>query len=147
MFPDDEDVLKVKNAFYDPFEYLHLRHKEGELNTEFKASLGDISYQVACHLRVQNIGNKARDLLLLVPDTQVNAIERCSGHDGTYAVKKETHATAVKIGRPVARKVDQAEPDHFISDCPMAANHIANISDKIDKAEHPMTMLRMAYGL
>jgi Fe-S oxidoreductase len=147
MFPDDEDVQKVKNAFYDPFEYLHLRHKGGEFKTDFKASLGDISYQMACHLRVQAIGNKAGDLLSLVPDTKVTPIERCSGHDGTYAVKKETHDTAVKIGRPVARKVDQAEPDHFMSDCPMAANHVANIASKIDTATHPITMLRMAYGL
>lgn len=147
MYPDDPDVQKVKNAFYDPFEYLFLRHKEELFNTDFKASLGDINYQMACHLRVQNIGNRARDLLALVPETNVTPIERCSGHDGTYAVKKETHKTAVKIGRPVARKVDQAEPDHFMSDCPMAANHIANIATKIDKATHPITMLRMAYGL
>ncbi|MDA7754665.1 hypothetical protein N8933_06615, partial [Pseudomonadales bacterium] len=69
MYPDDEDVIKVKNAFYDPFEYLYLRHKGGEFNIDFKASLGDVSYQVACHLRVQNIGLKARDILDLVPET------------------------------------------------------------------------------
>ncbi len=147
LYPDDADVLKVKKAFYDPFEYLWLRHKGGALNTEFPEALGNISYQVACHLRVQNIGNKTRDILNLVHETEVNAIERCSGHDGTYAVKTETHAKSVKISRPVVRKVDQQEPDYFSSDCPMAAAHIANLSDKVDKATHPMTLLRMAYGL
>jgi glycerol-3-phosphate dehydrogenase subunit C len=147
LFPNDADVLKVQKAFFDPFEYLFLRHKEGELNTEFKQGLGDISYQVACHLRVQNIGLKTRDILNLVPDTQVTPQERCSGHDGTYAVKKETHDIAVKIGRPIVKKVDQQDPDHFISDCPMAAAHIANLSEKVDKPEHPMTLLRQAYGL
>ncbi len=147
LFPDDADVLKVKNAFFDPFEYLFLRHKEGEFNTEFKQGLGDISYQVACHLRVQNIGLKTRDILNLVPDTKVVPQERCSGHDGTYAVKKETHNIAVKIGRPIVKKVDQQDPDHFISDCPMAAIHIAALSEKVDKPEHPMTLLRHAYGL
>lgn len=147
MFPDDEDVIKVQKAFYDPFEYLFLRHKEGALKTDFKESLGDISYQVACHLRVQNIGLKTRDILNLVPDTTVNAIERCSGHDGTYAVKTETHDKSVKIARPVVRKVDEQEADHFISDCPMAATHIGNLSDTVDHAEHPMTLLRRAYGI
>lgn len=147
LYPDDADVLKVKKAFYDPFEYLWLRYKGGALNTEFPEALGNISYQVACHLRVQNIGNKTRDILNLVQETEVNAIERCSGHDGTYAVKSETHAKSVKIARPVVRKVDQQEPDYFSSDCPMAATHIANLSDKVDKATHPMTLLRMAYGL
>jgi glycerol-3-phosphate dehydrogenase subunit C len=147
MFPDDADVLKVQKAFYDPFEYLFLRHKEGALKTDFKESLGDISYQVACHLRVQNIGMKTRDILNLVPDTNVKAIERCSGHDGTYAVKTETHDKSVKIARPVVRKVNDQDPQYFTSDCPMAAAHIGDLSDREDKPEHPMTLLRKAYGI
>lgn len=147
MYPDDADVQKVKNAFFDPFEYLHLRHREGEFNTDFKQTLGDISYQVACHLRVQNIGLKTRDILNLVPDTLVNAIERCSGHDGTYAVKKETRAKSVKIARPVVRQVDQKAPQHFTSDCPMAATQITNLATSVDRSEHPMSLLRLAYGL
>jgi glycerol-3-phosphate dehydrogenase subunit C len=147
MYPDDADVQKVKAAFFDPFEYLWKRHRGGALKTEFPKAIGDIAYQVACHQRVQNIGLKTRDVLNLIPSTEVTAIERCSGHDGTYAVKKETRAKSVKIARPVVRKVDQQEPDHFVSDCPMAANQIADLAEKVDSAEHPMTLLRMAYGL
>ncbi len=147
LYPDDPEVQKVKAAFFDPFEYLWLRHKEGGLKTEFPNALGDIAWQVSCHLRVQNIGLKTRDVLNLVPDTEVHAQERCSGHDGTYAVKKETRAKSIKIGRPIVRKVDQLEPKYLASDCPMAAVHIANLSEKVDEATHPMTLLRMAYGL
>lgn len=147
LYPGDNEVETVKQAFFDPFEYLFLRHKEGLLKTDFKAGLGAIGYHVACHLRVQNIGMKTRDILALVPDTQVHPQERCSGHDGTYAVKAETHAKAVKIGRPVARKVDQLKPDHFASDCPMAAAHIADLAETLEVPRHPMTLLRIAYGL
>ena len=147
MYPDDADVQKVKAAFLDPFEYLFLRHKAGVLKTDFKTGLGDISYQVACHLRVQNIGIKTRDVLNLVPDTEVHTIERCSGHDGTYAVKKQTRDKSLMIARPVVRQVEEKEPKHFASDCPMAAVHIADLTDKVDKAEHPMSLLRQAYGL
>ena len=146
MFPDDPDVLKVRDAMYDPFEYLMLRHKDGKLNTEFKNSLGKVSYQVPCHLRVQNIGLKTRDILQLVPDTQVDAIERCSGHDGTYAVKKEFHDISKKIARPVVNKVKKAQADHFTSDCPMAAEQITQGLDNQD-AENPMGLLKYAYGL
>jgi Fe-S oxidoreductase len=146
MFPDDPDVLKVRNAMFDPFEYLMLRHKDGKLDTEFKNSLGNVSYQVPCHLRVQNIGLKTRDILQLVPDTQVVAIERCSGHDGTYAVKKKFHDISKKIARPVVNKVKKGSADHFISDCPMAAEQIAQgLEDH--QAEHPMGLLKHAYGL
>ncbi|MCC6143031.1 MAG: Fe-S oxidoreductase [Candidatus Hydrogenedentes bacterium] len=147
LYPEDPDVQKVAQTFFDPFEYLFLRHKEGQLKTDFKRGLGDIGYHVACHLRVQNIGLKTRDILALIPDTKVHPQERCSGHDGTYAVKVETHAKAVKIGRPVARKIDQLQPQHFASDCPMAAVHIADLAEKVEVPRHPMTLLRMAYGL
>ena len=40
-----------------------LRHKAGQLRTDFKARLGKVSYHVPCHLRVQNIGLKTRDVL------------------------------------------------------------------------------------
>jgi len=146
MFPDDPEVAKVRDAMYDPFEYLMLRHKDGELNTEFTKSLGKVSYQVPCHLRVQNIGLKTRDMLQLVPDTQVEVIERCSGHDGTYAVKKEFHEISKKIARPVVNKVKRAAADHFVSDCPMAAEQIAQEVDDID-ANNPMSLLRSAYGI
>jgi len=147
MYPDDEDVKKVQAAFFDPFEYLWKRHKGGALNTDFPQAMGDIAYHVACHQRVQNIGLKTRDVLNLIQDTEVTAQERCSGHDGTYAIKKETRDKSVKIARPVVRKVDQQAPDHFTSDCPMAATQIVELSETVDKAEHPMTLLRMAYGL
>ena len=146
MFPDDPDVAKVRAAMFDPFEYLMLRHKAGKLKTNFKASLGKVSYQVPCHLRVQNIGLKTRDALQLVPDTTVEAIERCSGHDGTYAVKKEFHDVSKKIARPVANKLKKAEADHFASDCPMAAEQIVQDLDD-HKANSPMSLLRMAYGI
>ena len=147
MFPDDAEVQKVAAAIYDPFEYLMLRHKAGKLRTDFSKPLGKISYHVACHLRVQNIGMKTRDLLRLIPDTEVDAIERCSGHDGTYAVKKEFHATSMKIARPVVNKVKQASADHYSSDCPMAADQIANGLDDGSRPEHPLSLLRQAYGI
>jgi Fe-S oxidoreductase len=146
MFPDDPEVIKVRDAMYDPFEYLMLRHRDGKLNTDFKNSLGKVSYQVPCHLRVQNIGLKTRDLLQLVPDTTVEAIERCSGHDGTYAVKQEYHDISKKIARPVVNRVKKAESDHFTSDCPMAADQISQgLDDR--KGEHPMGLLKHAYGI
>ena len=146
LFPDDEKVATVAAGFFDPFEYLMLRHKAGRLDTNFRNTLGKIAYQVPCHLRVQNIGLKTRDILALIPDTQVQVIERCSGHDGTYAVKKEFNAISRKIARPVARRVDAAKAEFFTSDCPMAAEQIASVSD-VAEPTHPMSLLRRAYGI
>jgi Fe-S oxidoreductase len=147
MFPNDPEVLKVKKAIFDPFEYLMLRHKGGKLKTDFKLTLGKISYHVACHLRVQNMGLKTRDLLQLVPGTEIEAIERCSGHNGTYAVKQEFHDFSMKIGKPVVQRVQQAAPDHYSSDCPMAGHQIENGLKNGKAPEHPLSLLRKAYGI
>lgn len=147
MYPDDTEVLKVRDAFYDPYEFLISRHKDGLFRTDFKDKLGTIAYQVACHQRVQNIGLKTRDVLELVPETKVIVIERCSGHDGTYAVKKEFHKIAAKIAGPVVKRLDGVAPDYFTSDCVMAAEHIANFSSTTAKTHNPMTLLRIAYGI
>ena len=152
MFPEDADVQMVKEHIFDPFEYLMLRHKAGLLRTDFSGRLGKVSYHVPCHLRVQNIGLKTRDVLRLVPETTVEVIERCSGHNGTYAVKKEFRAASVKIGKPVVSKVEQAKADHYSSDCPMAGHQIeSGLSHEPGAAprepEHPMTLVRKAYGL
>ncbi len=122
--PADADVKLVQSRIFDPFEYLMLLHRAGKLRTDFKQSLGKVSYHVPCHLRVQNIGLKTRDVLKLVPDTTVDVIERCSGHNGTYAVKKEFRAASVKIGRPVMTRVESAQPAYYTSDCPMAGHQI-----------------------
>ena len=149
MFPDDIDVQRIAKRIFDPFEYLMLRHKAGLLKTDFKIPLGKVSYHVPCHLRVQNIGLKTRDLLKLVPDTTVDVIERCSGHNGTYAVKKEFRAASVKIGRPVMTRVEGAKPAHYSSDCPMAGHQIeSGLKEMAGKEpEHPLKLLRLAYGL
>jgi Fe-S oxidoreductase len=147
MFPDDEDVKKVRSRIFDPFEYLMLRHKHGLLKTDFKQTLGKVSYHVPCHLRVQNIGLKTRDVLKLVPDTTVDVIERCSGHNGTYAVKKEFRASSVKIGRPVMTRVENAQPAYYTSDCPMAGHQIESGLKDAKEPTHPLKLLRIAYGL
>ena len=147
LFPDDEAVRRVAEAFFDPFEYLMLRHRGGQLDTGFKNPLGRIGWHVACHQRVQNIGPKTREFLELIPDTQVTAVERCSGHDGTYAVKLENFEFANKISRPVVGKIDNGEFDHYLSDCPMASDQIENGLSDGRRASRLFALVRHAYGI
>jgi Fe-S oxidoreductase len=147
LFPEDRQVAQVAEHMFDPFEYLMLRHKAGLLRTDFSGHLGKITYHVPCHLRVQNIGLKTRDVLRLVPGTSVEVIERCSGHNGTYAVKSEFRAASVKIGRQVVQRVENSGADHYSSDCPMAGHQIESGLATPRPPAHPMKLLRMAYGI
>ncbi len=147
MYPDDADVAAVAEAMFDPFEYLSLRHADGLLKTNFVKPLGHVSYHVPCHLRVQNIGLKTKELLQMIPDTTVNTVERCAGHDGTWGVKSEHFEMSMKIGRPVFNRMKEDEPDYVSSDCPIASRHILQGMKEEREKEHPISLLRIAYGL
>ena len=154
LFPGDADVAAVQEAMFDPFEYLMARHKDGLLKTDFKNPLGKVSYHIPCHGRVQNIGRKTEEMFKLVGskvEVRLNTVERCSGHAGTYGVKKATHPIAMKIGRPVFRSMAKDEPDYVGSDCPMAGHHIAQGMEQAGtparQVQHPLSLVRIAYGL
>jgi glycerol-3-phosphate dehydrogenase subunit C len=154
MFPDCADTKAVQEAMFDPFEYLMARHKDGLLKLDFKAALGKVSYHIPCHGRVQKIGKKTEEILKLVGtkvEVQLTTVERCSGHAGTYGVKTPTHPVAMKIGKPVFKAMAQGEPDIIGSDCPMAGHHIAQgmreAGTPAKAVQHPLTMVRRAYGL
>jgi len=151
MFPDDADVRAVADAFWDPFEYIVARHRDGLLKTDFKHPLGKVSYHVPCHGRVQNLGRKTFDALSLIPGTELQVVERCSGHAGTFGVKKQFHATAMQIGKPVFKAMSAQSPAYIASDCQLAGHHIEQgireSGGTSAPLAHPLSLLRMAYGI
>ena len=155
MYPGEADVALVREAMYDPFEYFMARKRDGLLKTEFPVALGKISYQIPCHGRVQNIGRKTEEMLKMVPGTSVHTHERCSGHAGTFGVKKATHQQAMKIGKPLfkamANHKDGGLPDVISSDCPLGGHHIAQGFEVnqlgVVPQKHPLTLIRQAYGI
>jgi Fe-S oxidoreductase len=148
MFPDDEEVKAVAEAMFDPFEYLHQRNRDGLLKTDFSQPLGSVSYHIPCHQRVQNVGQKTKEVLQMIPGTKVTVVERCSGHDGTWGVKSEHFADSMKIGKPVFKQMAASAPDYITSDCAIAARHIEQgMGETRAQKQHPLTLVRIAYGL
>jgi glycerol-3-phosphate dehydrogenase subunit C len=126
MFPDDADVQGGQEAMFDPFEYLVARNKDGLLKTDFKKPRQRVVSHplppAGCRTSDRRPGDAE-----IVPDTTVNTVERCSGHAGTWGVKKEFHETAMKIGRPVFKAdggASRASPTGSASDCQLAGHHI-----------------------
>ncbi len=154
MFPGDADVAAVRDAMFDPFEYLVARHKDGLLKTDFKQDLGKVSYHIPCHGRVQKIGKKTEEMFKLIAQSvtvQLNTVERCSGHAGTYGVKTAYHPVAMKIGKPVFKAMGRDGPDYISSDCQLAGHHIAQGMQEnalpAATLAHPLSLVRIAYGL
>lgn len=155
MYPDEADVQLVKDCMWDPFEYLMQRKRDGLLKTDFPTPLGNVSYQIPCHGRVQNIGKKTEEMLKMIPGTTINTNERCSGHAGTFGVKKAHHQQAMKIGKPLFKAMatmkDGAKPDFISSDCPLGGHHIAQGFEVnglgAPELQHPLSLVAKAYGL
>ena len=85
-------------------------------------------------------------MLELVPGTGVLVIDRCSGHDGTYAVKAENYAFAQKICRPIVKRIQDTQVDHYVSDCPMAGGLIEQDVEQ-PRSGSAFALLRFAYGI
>ena len=103
----EEEAREVAARTLDLCEYLMRRHAAGGLAMDFQRSPGKIVYHVPCHLKVQDIGFKSRDLLQLITGSQVVTVEKCTGHDGTWSMKTEYFPLSMKVGRPVFDVVER----------------------------------------
>ncbi len=154
ILPDDAAVRRLAEATYDIAEYVVEIAKRHGLAPGLKPLEGGVSLHLACHARAQNMGPKAAEMLRLIPGADVAVIERCSGHGGAWGIMKENFATALKIGKPVARAVAKNAHPLLASECPLAGEHIVQGLDRIEedkpaiaRAHHPIELLARAYGL
>lgn len=134
---------KVAAAVSDPMEFLARLASQGKLNKQFKTGAGDVSYHIPCHLRAQNVGYKTRDVLALLPDTRVKVVEECSGHDGTWAMKKENFQQSLKWGSRAFHQMAEGDPKTTCSDCPLAAIQIEQGNGR--RPLNPMQILARSY--
>jgi glycerol-3-phosphate dehydrogenase subunit C len=141
----EPEAREVAAATFDLCEYLVRRHAAGKLSTDFARSPGKIVYQVPCHLKVQGIGFKSRDLLQLIPGSHVVTVERCTGHDGTWSLKTEYFPLSMRVGKPVFDEIQRENPDRVATDCPLAGIQIKQGTGRV--AKHPIQIVAEAYGL
>ena len=155
IVPDDENVKALANATYDISEYIVDLARKAGLADGLAPLDGDVVVHIACHARAQNMGQKAADLLRLIPDTKITVIERCSGHGGTWGVMREHHETAMKVGKPVFRQAVKSGAPNVVSECPLAGLHILQGMESVATddnavprvAPHPVELFARAYGL
>jgi|TARA_B100000287_G_scaffold281665_1_gene265411 glycerol-3-phosphate dehydrogenase subunit C len=153
--PENDNIRKISQNTKDICEFLVDKLLEKDLKNLLKpiAKEDNITLHISCHSRAQNIGQKATELIKLIPDIKVDVIERCSGHGGSWGVKKNNFDMAIKVGKPVARKAVQLENKFIISECPLAGTHIKQGMDKIDtsnKSEvlsHPLEILAKSMNI
>ena len=152
--PQDENVHALSQATFDVSEYVvSIASKEG-LAEGLKPLDGGVAVHLSCHARAQNMGAKAAEMMRLLPDSDVEVIERCSGHGGSWGVMKGNFEVALKIGKPAARRVAKSEKKYIASECPLAGTHIMQGIERLDGetpeielAPHPIILFARAYGL
>ncbi|HEY5071035.1 MAG TPA: heterodisulfide reductase-related iron-sulfur binding cluster [Caulobacteraceae bacterium] len=154
ILPENEDVKRLAAATLDISEYVVGIAKAHGLAPGLTAPPGGVTVHHACHARAQNMGAMSAQMLRLIPGAKIDLVERCSGHGGTFGVMKQTHAIAVKVGRPTARQVAQKNNETLCSDCPLACKHLGQlISAELADGRapplqaHPIEVLARAYGL
>ena len=151
LLPKDEEIKTLSKNTLDIDEYIvDIANNEG-LAKGLQEIDGGVTVHHACHARAQNMGNKARDMLKFIPNVKIDVVERCAGHGGTFGVMKETHDTAVKVGKITASTVKRKKNKYMASDCPLAGKHIKQLADDTnivsDEAVHPIEIVSKSYGL
>jgi glycerol-3-phosphate dehydrogenase subunit C len=141
----DAAAATVAAHSHDLCAYLYRIAREGRLKRDFRHRLRSVTYHVACHLRVQNIGFRGRDLLGLIAD-EVELVQECSGHDGTWSMQTEHFRDSLHWGRKLFEAMGTAGDRcaAACSDCKLAATQIHQGAG-ID-ALHPVVALAYAYG-
>jgi Fe-S oxidoreductase len=134
---------RVAEATQDLMEYLYHLARAGKLCRDFRRPLGRVAYHAPCHLRAQNIGFRARDLLRAA-GAEVTLVDACSGVDGTWGMQKRFHDQSMGVARKMLDAISSAGADHVATDCPLAALRIEEGLGR--KALHPIVLLRSAYG-
>jgi glycerol-3-phosphate dehydrogenase subunit C len=151
LLPGNEEIKRLSKNISDIDEYIvDISAKEGLANGLEEID-GGVTVHIACHARAQNMGNKARDMLKLIPNIKMDVVERCAGHGGTFGIMKETHNLAIKVGKPTARQIKNKNNKYMASDCPLAGKHLKQLEHdtKIssDEALHPIELIAKAYKL
>ena len=151
LLPDDEGIKKLSKNTFDIDEYIvDIANNEGLVEGLHEID-GGVTVHHACHARAQNMGNKARDMLKLIPNVKIDVVERCAGHGGTFGVMKETHDMAIKVGKTTASTVKRKNNKYMASDCPLAGKHIKQLAEDTnivsDEALHPIELLAKSYRL
>ncbi len=155
IVPDDPNVKALSAATADISEYIvDIARNEG-LASSLKPLDGDVTVHIACHARAQNMGQKAAEMLRLIPDTKVNVIERCSGHGGSWGIMRDNFDVALKVGKPVARQAVKDAGRYVVSECPLAADHILQGMERLSEDKNalpkrtfsPIELIAQAYGI
>lgn len=136
----------VAGRAHDLDEYLYRIAREGRLKRDFSRRFGRVRYHVPCHIRVQNIGIRGRDLLGLIAD-EVEAVQECSGHDGTWSMQREHFTDSLRWGEKAfaGMRAEAGEPCALAcTDCRLAALHIEQGAGR--RTVHPVVALAHAYG-
>jgi Fe-S oxidoreductase len=156
-------IEKLAQATFDLTEFIVDVAKRHGLAAGLQPLAGPVALHLACHARAQNMGAKAAEMLKLLPEANdINVIERCSGHGGSWGVKTENFEVALKVGKPAARKAaetlalgaEKQKPAFIASECPLAAAHIVQGVERLGgdakapaRAYNPIEIFAMSYGL
>ncbi|MBO0800369.1 MAG: Fe-S oxidoreductase, partial [Blastocatellia bacterium] len=140
-----EQAAEVSRRVYDVSEYLVKLRSEGALDQDFKVNPGRVAYHQPCHLKYQAMGAKTIELLRLTGAEVILIDKGCSGHDGTWAMKKEYFDLSQKVARGLHKGVKEAGADQVATDCSLAGFQITQGTGR--QTVHPIEIVARAYDI
>lgn len=143
---DDLDAELVAQNTMDIGQYLIGLHARGQLPQPHEPLPARVGYHQPCHLRALDVGLPGLDLIRLIPELDVDFIDRgCSGMGGTYGLGRDQFRTSLRAGRELLRALKDDAIEIGSTEC--GACRIQMEQGLTKRTLHPIKLLSLGYGL
>ena len=139
--------IALSARVYDLGEYLAALKAQGRFDGALGGVNGHMVYYAPCHQREQAMGSPYLNLLKAIPDLALQSVGGpmdCCGMGGSLGYKRQFHADALRLGRPLMQKIAAAAPAAIVTDCLSCRLQFRH---RLPYAVwHPLELLQRAYG-
>ena len=144
FFVDSDDARLVSGNVFEYFEYLK---KRGQTPLFQKAGIKACKFvhHTPCHLLALEKKAASVEILKQLCGIEVEELNAgCCGIAGTFGMQKKNYDMSLKIGRPLAEKIEKSNADVVLTECSTCKMQIEHLTGK--KVEHPIKILWDVYG-
>ncbi len=143
---DDLDAGLLAANTMDLGQYLAGLQARGLLPRPRIPLRGKVGYHQPCHQRALAIGTPGLDLLHMIPELEVEFIDRgCSGIAGTFGMARQNFRPSLRAGRGLRSRL--RDPDIEIGSTECGTCRMQMEQGITKRTFHPIKLLGLAYGL
>jgi Fe-S oxidoreductase len=145
FFVDSDNARLVSENVFEFFEYLKKLTNDRSITVAALKTDKKFVHHTPCHLLALGKKPTSVDVLKQLCGIEIEELNAgCCGIAGTFGMQKKNYDMSMKIGRPLAKKIEESNADIILTECSTCKMQIEHLTGK--KVEHPIKILWGIYG-